>query len=241
MKTPLHRFLGLLLVYLFLFSPKATAQVMPFGIFNASQAVQIVGRDSTTLVVEVTSATGRIWMDRNLGATRAATSITDADSYGDLYQWGRAADGHQSRTSNKTGTNATTTVPNTGNLWDGLFISETSSPFDWLTNQDNNLWQGASGTNNPCPSGYRLPTEAEWETERRSWTSSNSAGAFGSSLKLPRGGYRFPDVGDPAVGKYWSSTVSSTVSRGLRFTDTQANIENQNRVNGLSIRCIKDL
>lgn len=38
-------------------------------------------------------------MDRNLGATRAATSSTDAASYGDLYQWERGADGHQLRNS----------------------------------------------------------------------------------------------------------------------------------------------
>ncbi|MFT7002526.1 MAG: hypothetical protein ACJAVW_003569 [Spirosomataceae bacterium] len=43
--------------------------------------------------------TGKIWMDRNLGATRVATSSTDAYAYGDLYQWGRATDGHTLRTS----------------------------------------------------------------------------------------------------------------------------------------------
>ena len=210
------------------------------GFFTCGDNVTFTYNGATVTYGTVIGANSKCWLDRNLGASQVATGITDINSYGDLYQWGRAADGHQSRTSNKTTTNASTAVPSSGNLWDGLFIEENNSPKDWLTNQDNNLWQGASGTNNPCPSGYRLPTEAEWETERRSWTSSNSAGAFGSSLKLPRGGYRFPNVGDFAVGKYWSSTVSSTVSRGLRFTDTQANIENQNRVNGLSIRCIKD-
>jgi len=43
----------------------------------------------------VTSKTGRIWMDRNLGATQVATSPTDAKSYGYYYQWGRGNDGHQ--------------------------------------------------------------------------------------------------------------------------------------------------
>jgi len=43
----------------------------------------------------VKSATGKIWMDRNLGASQVATSSTDAAAYGDLYQWGRAADGHE--------------------------------------------------------------------------------------------------------------------------------------------------
>ena len=53
-----------------------------------------------TAVVEVTNPiTGRTWMDRNLGAERAATSSTDALAFGDLYQWGRGADGHQCRNS----------------------------------------------------------------------------------------------------------------------------------------------
>jgi len=40
-----------------------------------------------TTVVDVTNpTTGRIWMDRNLGATQVATSSTDLNSYGDLYQ-----------------------------------------------------------------------------------------------------------------------------------------------------------
>jgi len=41
-------------------------------------------------------------MDRNLGASRVATSSTDSAAYGDLYQWGRATDGHEKRTSGVT-------------------------------------------------------------------------------------------------------------------------------------------
>ena len=38
-----------------------------------------------TTVVDVTNpTTGRIWMDRNLGATQVATSSTNANAYGDL-------------------------------------------------------------------------------------------------------------------------------------------------------------
>src|SRR5574344_1840945 len=153
--------------------------------------------------------TGEIWMDRNLGASQVATSSTDAAAYGDLYQWGRAADGHESRTSGTTSILATSDTPGHGN-----FITNGSSPYDWRNPQNDNLWQGVSGTNNPCPSGYRLPTEAEWEAERTSWSSSNAAGAFASPLKLPVAGSRLyssgtlGDVG--SYGYYWSSSVDGT-------------------------------
>jgi hypothetical protein len=48
--------------------------------------------------------TGKVWLDRNLGARQVCTSSTDAACFGDLYQWGRAKDGHESRTSGTTET-----------------------------------------------------------------------------------------------------------------------------------------
>src|SRR6056297_1536419 len=93
--------------------------------------------DTETEVVEVTNpTTGEIWMDRNLGATQVATSSTDADAYGDLYQWGRAADGHQLRTSGTTSTLATSDIPGHSD-----FITIGSSPYDWRSPQNDNLWQ----------------------------------------------------------------------------------------------------
>ena len=109
----------------------------------------------------VVGANGKIWLDRNLGAEQVATSSTDYLAYGDLFQWGRAADGHQVRTSSATSTNSSSDDPGHDN-----FILEPSSPFDWRSSQNNSLWQGGSGINNPCPPGFRLPTEAEWEAER---------------------------------------------------------------------------
>jgi uncharacterized protein (TIGR02145 family) len=188
--------------------------------------------------------TGKIWMDKNLGASQVATSSTDADAYGDLYQWGRAADGHESRTSTTTSTNATSAVPNDGNAWDGLFITEGSSPYDWLTPQDDNLWQGVSGTNNPCPSGYRLPTEAEWEAERQSWSSNDAAGAFASPLKLPVAGFRNRSSGSlgnvGSSGFYWSSTVDGTDAGFLDFVSSSAGMYSRSRAFGKSVRCLKD-
>jgi len=168
-----------------------------------------------------------------------ATSSTDAASYGDIYQWGRAADGHESRTSGTTATLATSDTPGHGD-----FITNGSYPYDWRNSQNDNLWQGVSGTNNPCPNGYRLPTEAEWEAERTSWSSNNAAGAFGSPLKLPvAGGRDFSSGSLGGVGSrgyYWSSTVDGALSRSLYFTSSVAFEECHGRAIGLSVRCIKN-
>ncbi len=190
-------------------------------------------------------ATGRTWMDRNLGASQVATSSTDAAAYGDLYQWGRATDGHESRTSATTSTIATTPTANAGNSWDGLFITEGSSPYDWLTPQNNSLWQGAGGINNPCPPGFRLPTDLEWEAERQSWSTNDAAGAYSSPLKLTLAGYRYRMAGEldnvGTDGSYWASTISgSNNTLDLGFSSSYASIYPNNRSLALSIRCIKN-
>nr|MBS0037248.1 hypothetical protein [Saprospiraceae bacterium] len=55
--------------------------------------------DRTKVVPVTNPITGDIWMDRNLGASQAATASDDENSFGDLFQWGRFADGHQCRSS----------------------------------------------------------------------------------------------------------------------------------------------
>ena len=196
--------------------------------------------DEATPAPEVVNpTTGKIWMDRNLGASQVATSSTDAAAYGDLYQWGRAADGHESRTSGTTEILATSDTPGHSD-----FIITSSIPYDWRNPQNDNLWQGVNGTNNPCPSGYRLPTEAEWEAERTSWSSDDAAGAFASPLKLPVAGGRRSSNGSlsavGSLGYYWSSTVSGTSASYLFFNSSDAFMLSGYRVSGNSVRCLKD-
>jgi uncharacterized protein (TIGR02145 family) len=193
-----------------------------------------------TTVVDVTNpTTGRIWMDRNLGATQVATSSTDVNSYGDLYQWGRRADGHQCRTSPTTATLSSIDQPANGN-----FILAPNAPYDWRSPQNANLWQGVNGVNNPCPSGYRIPTETEMNDERLSWSQNNSAGAFASPLKWTLTGSRDDGNGTlvsvGSVSSYWSSTVSGTNSRNLRFSSSNATMNDNSRANGFPVRCLKD-
>ena len=179
-------------------------------------------------------------MDRNLGASQVATSSTDAASYGDLYQWGRLADGHQCRTSATIATLSSTDSPGNAN-----FILVTSTPpNDWRSPQNSNLWQGVNGINNPCPSGYRIPTEPELNAERLSWSVNTSVGAFASPLKLPMSGTRDEISGSlnivGTIGKYWSSSVVGYGSYHLWFNNYNSNTANYSRAVGYSVRCLKD-
>ena len=197
-------------------------------------------RDTGTSVVAVTNpATGRVWMDRNMGAGRVATSRDDSQAYGDLYQWGRAADGHHKRNSP-----TTSTLSNSDQPGHGSFIMAPNEPWNWRSPSNNSLWQGVNGINNPCPSGYRLPTEAEWNTEMESWSSKDYIGGFGTPLKLPVAGNRSNSSGSlinvGSVGWYWSSTVLGGRAQSLNFHNRGAGMFTFSRAFGGSVRCIKN-
>jgi len=223
----------------------------------AAVVPNVCNLSNPTAIVDVTNPiTGKTWMDRNIGASRAATSSTDNQAYGSLYQWGRGSDGHQCvnryigdgvSTSGITSVTSSSTTPASSS-----FITEDNN---WYTGSNpDNLWQGVSGINTPCPAGYRLPTLSEWEAEYASWGigNQNAVGAFASMLKLPMAGYRLG--GDGALGLvnsqglYWSDTFNTPAegaSRNLVFNNTSggsgiAVMSNSSRVAGMSVRCIKN-
>jgi hypothetical protein len=213
----------------------------------------ICNNTTITDVVEITSPSAKVWMDRNLGASRTATSSTDFMAYGCLYQWGRGNDGHASITwtssTARTAVNGTiTTLSSTDTPGNGNFIRILNSPYDWRSGQNNNLWQGVAGINNPCwRSGYRLPTEAELNAERLIWTGgNNSAGAFASPLKLSMSGYRLDSSGSfsssGTAGEYWSSSISTIaiMTRSLNFVVGNASMGSNYRAYAAAVRCIKD-
>jgi uncharacterized protein (TIGR02145 family) len=213
------------------FSGQSSAPTWPAGTVHCTAV--------PTAIVDVTNpTTGKIWMDRNLGASQVATSSVDTNSYGDLYQWGRRSDGHQCRTSP-----TTTTLSSVDQPAHGDFITINSGNYDWRIPQNDNLWQGVNGINNPCPSGYRIPTETEINNERLSWSTNNTTGAFASPLKLPNAGNRGSigmlfSIGNGGV--YWSSTVNGTDAYFLAFTSSNSVIIDDARAFGRSVRCIKD-
>jgi len=214
---------------------------------------------------------GKTWLNNNLGADYANTTKAsfnpvkqaevsrDLNAYGSLFQWGRFADGHElinwvnyanglAVVTSTTSTRPSNDVPASVNY---IRVSSITNPRDWRSPQNANLWQGVFGTNNPCPIGYRLPTESEINTQRLSWTSNNGVGALASPLKLPTSGGRdgvgtFTRVGTAAY--QWTSTVSSNDSRSLYFDNgltapvsaPVAGMVTTYRAFAASVRCIKD-
>lgn len=209
------------------------------GTGPASAASNSVTPSATPVPSVTNPVTGETWMDRNLGASQVATYDSDPLSYGDLYQWGRGTDGHEDRTSD-----TTHTLSGSDNPGHGYFIITSFSLADWRNPKNDNLWQGVNGANNPCPSGYRVPTQAEWGAERATWSSNNAQGAFDSYLKLPMSGRRDNlqgiIFGGGTSGNYWSTTVDGTTSIAFYFNPNIFSWSDGARSLARTVRCIMD-
>jgi len=117
--------------------------------YNTDYSTKIIEHLGLTYGFVYNTSTHKIWLDRNLGATQVATGSTDTASYGDLYQWGRPFDGHQSRTSltHSDTLGKPSTEYETG-AWDGKFITTAAAPNDWLSVQDTSLLQNRDSMTN---------------------------------------------------------------------------------------------
>ena len=190
--------------------------------------------------------TGKIWLDRNIGASQVCTALNDTACYGDYYQWGRNFDGHQISTSSTTTTQATN-INNAGTK----FITNSSSARDWTTvDGDGSLrisnWSKTDGSS-VCPVGYRVPTIYELldDTLSASTPIANNIDAFNSFLKLPSPGYRKNDDGSlnnqDSEGIVWSSTTTGSEAFHVYFGTYVNTWEYNNyRAIGFSVRCISD-
>jgi uncharacterized protein (TIGR02145 family) len=190
-------------------------------------------------------------MDRNLGARRVANAIDDVLSYGNHYQWGRPADGHEitvwngaTLTSGRGFADATalealatSDAPGHPN-----FILTNATPYDWRSDNNNNRW--ATANQGPCPAGYHVPTDTQWITADTFGAWKNNTDTYNSALKLPSAGDRIHFNGllynQGTFGYYWSSAVSGTDAGVLFFYSAAAATGSNPRAYGYSVRCLKN-
>jgi uncharacterized protein (TIGR02145 family) len=235
---------------------------------TSSDSVKFTYNGQTVTYGIITSpTTGKKWLDRNLGAKRQATAYNDFQAYGDFFQWGRPADGHQlmNWTSSTTGTpvngttaiKATSDIPGHNNFI--ILADPFPLPYDWRDDDNKNRW--VTNPQGPCPAGWHVPTVVEWRAEGAEVASGGTAGGISdrnsaySKLKLSVAGFRDYDgqifVGTGSgpspgnTGRYWTSSIpgsgSDATPAQFAFTNTAAGIvDGDFKVNGLSVRCIKD-
>ncbi|MBN1755323.1 hypothetical protein JW877_03820 [bacterium] len=205
--------------------------------------------EETAIMDIISDSTGYIWMDRNLGAARQALDYNDHLAYGALFQWGRLSDDHEcivwSDSASGTPVNGAIVPTSSGDdPGHSDFILGDSLHLDWRNPPNDDLWQGVLGINNPCPPGYRLPTQTELENELESWDTDDREGAYSSPLKLVVAGYRLGNSGNLSgvgtAGLLWSSTTSGGESYRLSFNEENAYLALSYRTYGFCVRCIKD-
>ena len=196
--------------------------------------------NNTTSYKTVTIGT-QTWMAENLKVSKYSDGTTIPNITDDT-QWRNNTTGAWAYYNNNAANNA-----KYGKLYNWYAVSKTTN-----------------GNKNVCPTGWHVPTDAEWtvltdylggesiaggkmkEVGTTSWNDPN-ADATNTSLftGLP-GGYRSYDGDYDIFGSYgywWSSTENDTSSAWNRYLDLNsgaASRANANKEFGFSVRCLRD-
>ncbi|HFK5506003.1 TPA: FISUMP domain-containing protein [Elizabethkingia anophelis] len=227
---------------------------------NLTNAFKITPETQSTLNINLKKCGAYIspteykeFMCQNLGATAGIDPFSPvAGNHGLKVQWGR----------NITGTNGqyyytqTSDQANSGTIagW-----SQTSAADGaWNSGTEANP---VKTVNDPCPSGYRVPTRTEWQAVIDNNTNIERVGTWADNgnyttalyfrnpsnvrtLMLPAAGYRDYTYGTLAnrgiSGRYWSSSVATSDASHLRFYSSSVNVDNNYRSHGFSVRCIAE-
>jgi len=222
-----------------------------------------ISHNGTTYGIVTSPDTGRVWLDKNLGAQRVCTKMKDIKCIGDFFQWGRAFDGHQLPPGfNTKAEEFTVEISESLDVTHGKFIKSYSD--DWVTidvngSKRSDRWMKTDGSS-ICPVGFRVPTIKELEAEtvvhhknRSSMVSYGDKKLFNGFLKLGlTAGYFITgsqiewtpiDMRGSGItaGYLWSSTpYSSDDSYIIEYKPTGVYTTLIPRVAGFNVRCIRD-
>ncbi|CAM3749888.1 FISUMP domain-containing protein [Elizabethkingia occulta] len=238
------------------------------GLFSASLTVNHVGKtidlpnsfkiapeNKSTLTINLKKCGAYLgpnntqwkeFMCQNLGATEGINPFSpEAGNHGAKYQWG-AQTGEAGRYISQA---------------DDQNNSGTISGWDSTPKPDGS-WSDTSKTaNDPCPSGYRVPTSAQWQAVIANNPNVERVGSWANdgnytsalyirnssnirTLMLPAVGYR--DFTDGTLylrgnfGFYWSSSGATSYAFSLYFSSSSVNASYGNRTGGFSVRCVAE-
>jgi len=167
----------------------------------------------------VSSVTGRVWLDRDLGAKSVCSDYNDTSCYGEFYQWGRDTDGHEKQDS-QLSYSYPSDIDNAGNK----FVIDT---LDWIGYDSNGSrrekkWASVDGSS-VCPVNFRVPTKQEFLDENilvANFTLTNELTqeeTVTNVLKLATAGERDLDRGvvkEGEMGTYWTGESYKRVVGG---------------------------
>lgn len=200
------------------------------------------------------------WAPINVGQTKISVVNDPSDAAGNLFQWGRkqALTWDSPKVPGPVDSAAAAGTD---------FITNSASPYDWLKEQNNGLWNSGTAvapkktTNDPCPAGWRVPSVAEWNsivgdgTPAHEWQAATTpsatqnglltvTGEAGAKLFFPAAGLRNHDgsvLYQGAGGYCWASAESGTAASSVGFSSAPVSASYRYRAYGMSVRCVQGL
>ena len=194
--------------------------------------------------------TGKKWLDRNIGAQKVCENKADENCYGDYFQWGRKANGHEKKQSEVIDTSLNPFEKDV--LSNGKFATWSD---DWRINPNSDLWKGVNAVNNVCPIGFKIPSIDELLMETKDvnelqFPNEKITGQYeniNNFLKLPNNGFRKNRTRDGIIeirayaGRIWSSSTNDVgMSYFLDYYPGGINSSLTWRSMGQAVRCIKN-